>query len=252
MLCNMKSSRAASLSSGFYHRGFSLVELAIALVIIGLIIGGVLVGNDLVKGAEVRGAVHQTQLLQAGYVTFKDKYRCIPGDCEHASRALEGAVNGDGNKMISCSEADPMCTASTNEHIEAFNQMQQAGLVRAGVSPDNTFMNAKINECQFFIFEHLFSTTDRYNTGTGNYLWVTQHTGDGLTNRDCLTPQQAYNFDEKFDDGRPGTGKVLGLSHSGLSHEECASEPHDAGRQPKARYNTLNENVGCTVFIQLD
>ena len=37
-----------------YTRGFTLIEIAIVLVIIGLLVGGVLRGQELITGARVR------------------------------------------------------------------------------------------------------------------------------------------------------------------------------------------------------
>ena len=45
--------------------GFTLVELAIVLVIIGLIIGGVLVGQDLIKAATIRSTVSDLEKINA-------------------------------------------------------------------------------------------------------------------------------------------------------------------------------------------
>lgn len=240
-----------SSSSGFStQQGFTLVELAVALTIIALIIGGILMGADLVKSAEVRAAAHEMQALRSGYITFQEKYRCIPGDCDYATRFLEVAVNGDGNKLIGCDGPQPECTATTPEHEEAFNQMMGAGLLRSGTVGDGEYMTAKINECQFFILEHRHSPTQLYAAGTMNYLRINQNMTDG-THGDCLSPQQAFNLDEKMDDGRASTGRILGVSQDG-DNLDCADKPTDEGRQADAAYNTLNEGMDCSLFIRLN
>jgi cytochrome bd ubiquinol oxidase subunit II len=62
------------------HAGFTLVELAISLVIIGLIVGGVLAGQGLIKAATVRSVVSDIERYNAAATTFRSKFGGLPGD----------------------------------------------------------------------------------------------------------------------------------------------------------------------------
>lgn len=62
------------------QRGFTLVEIAIVLVIIGLLLGGILKGQELVTAARVRNFADQAAGVQAAYYGFIDRYRAVPGD----------------------------------------------------------------------------------------------------------------------------------------------------------------------------
>ncbi len=62
------------------QRGFTLVEIAIVLVIIGLLLGGILKGQELIISARVRNMADQSSGVQAAYYGFVDRYRKIPGD----------------------------------------------------------------------------------------------------------------------------------------------------------------------------
>jgi len=67
-----------------YHKnkqsGFTLVEIAIVLVIIGLLLGGILKGQELINSARVRNLADQNSGIQAAYYGFIDRYRQLPGD----------------------------------------------------------------------------------------------------------------------------------------------------------------------------
>lgn len=87
--------------------GFTLVEMAIVLVILGLLVGGVLVGRDLIDGAKIRQQAAQLQQFTTAMNTFRSKYNNLPGDLLASTasglglEARSGAPgHGDGNGLI--------------------------------------------------------------------------------------------------------------------------------------------------------
>src|SRR5215207_6758646 len=87
------------------HNGFTLIEIAIVLVIIGLLLGGVLKGKELITGARVRNLIQQQDGVKAAYFGFLDRFRALPGDYAQATTTItnistaacnSGNGNGDG------------------------------------------------------------------------------------------------------------------------------------------------------------
>ena len=87
------------LSGSSHNDGFTLVEIAIVMVIIGLVIGSIFVGRDLIRAAENRSFMSQIEQLNAAVNTFKIKFACIPGDCLTATD-FGFAANGNGNGSV--------------------------------------------------------------------------------------------------------------------------------------------------------
>ncbi len=63
-------------------RGFTLIELAIVLVIIGIILGGVLKGQAIIENARIKRVQNDLKSLEASLWTFYDRYNRMPGDCD--------------------------------------------------------------------------------------------------------------------------------------------------------------------------
>ena len=61
-------------------KGFTLVELAVVLVIIGIILGAVIKGNDLIENAKVKGVIQAPTKWEVPIMTFYDKKGFFPGD----------------------------------------------------------------------------------------------------------------------------------------------------------------------------
>ena len=76
--------------------GFTLVEIAIVLMIIGLLIGGMLRGQELITSARVRNIIDQKNAIQTAQIGFMDRFRMLPGDLTAAQAAIvgNGAVGG--------------------------------------------------------------------------------------------------------------------------------------------------------------
>lgn len=84
--------------------GFTLIELAIVLVIIGLLLGGVLRGQELINSAKVKNMARDFQNVQVYVYGYQDKYKALPGDDTAVANHVNGgtkATNGtQGNGVI--------------------------------------------------------------------------------------------------------------------------------------------------------
>ncbi len=62
------------------NRGFTLIEIAIVLVIIGLLLGGVLKGQELINNARVKSFANDFRNIPISIYAYQDRFRAIPGD----------------------------------------------------------------------------------------------------------------------------------------------------------------------------
>lgn len=84
-----------------HESGFSLVEIAIVLLIIGVIIGGVLKGQDLIESAKIKATIQQINEYKMASASFADRYSALPGDYAQASHDLGAEIpNGNGDGII--------------------------------------------------------------------------------------------------------------------------------------------------------
>ena len=80
--------------------GFTLVEIAIVLVIIGLLLGGILKGQEMITQAKIKNVVNDFNGITAAVNSYQDRYRAMPGDDLGAAGRWAGAVSGGGNGQI--------------------------------------------------------------------------------------------------------------------------------------------------------
>ena len=85
------------------QKGFTLIEIAIVLVIIGLLLGGVLKGQELINTARVRALNNSVDGITAAWFSFQDRYRSFPGDYLNARSTVNlpnAQPGGDGNGLV--------------------------------------------------------------------------------------------------------------------------------------------------------
>lgn len=84
--------------------GFTLVEIAVVLVIVGLLLGGVLKGQELIDSAKVKNLAQDFRTTPMLIYAYQDKFRALPGDdrravahlCPSGVSDCTAAGNGDG------------------------------------------------------------------------------------------------------------------------------------------------------------
>lgn len=73
--------------------GFTLVEIAIVLVIIGLLLGGVLKGQELINSAKVKNLANDFRNIASFVYAYQDRFRALPGDDGAANNHVVGGTN---------------------------------------------------------------------------------------------------------------------------------------------------------------
>lgn len=119
------------------QKGFTLVEIAIVLVIIGLLLGGILKGQEMIIQAKIKNAITDYSGVSAAYFGYQDRYRFTPGDDSQATR-WSGATAGDGNRVLTGLYNS---TTVTDETRLWWDHLRRSGFVSGSgtAQPSNAF-----------------------------------------------------------------------------------------------------------------
>jgi prepilin-type N-terminal cleavage/methylation domain-containing protein len=177
-------------------RGFTLVEIAVVLVVIGLLLGGLLRATQLTVGARVRDLAAQQDAVRTAYYGFYERYRAIPGDYSQAIANIKGATqNGNGNGRIEAG-------ATPNETILEWEHLARAGYVNgsytyAPTESDASSFKSKYGGYVKIAFDGL------YGAGTDTTPSTLRH---NIKTGPNIPVEILAELDRKIDDGRPNTG----------------------------------------------
>jgi prepilin-type N-terminal cleavage/methylation domain-containing protein len=116
--------------------GFTLIEIAIALVIITLLLGGVLKGQQLIDSAKVKNLASDFKNIPIYIYSYEDEYRFLPGDDRTATihlTAVPGVttLNGDGNGIIDGAWNSPV---TTDDSFIVWQHLRLAGITTGPVN----------------------------------------------------------------------------------------------------------------------
>jgi prepilin-type N-terminal cleavage/methylation domain-containing protein len=243
--------------------GFTLVELAIVIVIIGLLVGGILQGQALIRQARLASFMSSIQQYKSAVHIFKGKFDSYPGDTAKAttffgSTSPTGAaiLNGVQNNVIQ----------NNNERYQAWLHLALAKLIKqgqgfTGVSgpgganhsiPDTNVPRFLDNAGVTFYDASVFTPTacdnNWYCRKYGNVLMFGNVAANYLTYLPVFTPAEAFQIDTKIDDGRPASGHYIGWRPTGGINPNCTT----SADEQLAEYKLSIDTVSCSGLYTLE
>jgi len=180
------------------QKGFTLVEIAIVLVIIGLLLGGILKGQEMITQAKIKNVIADFSGISAAYHGYQDRYRAIPGDDANAAARWAGspavlATSGNGIVEGTYNNGGVACVA-TQETCIWWDHLRRSGFVAGSglLQPFNAVTG-------------VIGVQTGIGGGTGPALGGVS----GLLICSATLPDKiAIAVDAQMDDGVPASGSV--------------------------------------------
>lgn len=243
------------------ERGFTLVELAIVLIIVGLLIGGILKGQELIQNARVTATVSQIKGFEAATNTFRDSFNSLPGDMANGINRLPnctGTCNvGGANIGNGVINQDPGAAMAV-EGLATFTQLAAADLI-SGANPTPLDAAATIGDespqselggSGFVMGFAGVAPTSVVGTTPwqgGTYVSITPNPAAVIptaVGTNVMKPTDAAKIDNKIDDGLPNQGTVRAAGATAAT--ACA-----ASRTVVTAAYVNSTTNDCSVFVRI-
>jgi prepilin-type N-terminal cleavage/methylation domain-containing protein len=208
------------------QQGFTLVEIAIVLVIIGLLLGGILKGQEMITQAKIKNIVADFSGVSAAYYGYQDRYRAIPGDDPNAGTRW-GATPGGGNGQVG---GKYNSQTATDESRLWWDHLRRAGFV-AGAGTQQPF-----NAVTGILGVQTGDAGAPVGPALGGFVSLIVCSAN-------LPDKIAIAVDTQMDDGVPNTGTVRGQLHTGGPNPDISTSAASGFAETGANVYTLCRSV---------
>ncbi len=185
--------------------GFTLVEIAIVLVIIGLLLGGILKGQELINSAKVKNLANDFRVIPTYIYAYQDKFKALPGDDSAAANHVTGATAAttpaasQGNGVINGN------WNSTTQTDESFLFWQHVRLANLASGP------TAVTDAQY-IPKNALGGDLGISSATSAQLQVAGMTGTYQICSKGILGKFVKQLDVQMDDGQPCTGSLRAVA----------------------------------------
>jgi prepilin-type N-terminal cleavage/methylation domain-containing protein len=183
--------------------GFTLIEIAIVLVIIGLLLGGVLKGQELINSAKVKNLAGDFKNIPVFIYGYQDKYKALPGDDANIAIHVTGGTVCTPAAVNLCATGNGIIDGAWNAtaiNSESFVFWQHVRL--AGFAPGSTDTTAA-NYLPKNATGGTIGVTNVANTA------IIGLTGSYIICSDAIAGKFAKQLDTILDDGNTATGSMM-------------------------------------------
>jgi prepilin-type N-terminal cleavage/methylation domain-containing protein len=189
------------------QKGFTLIELAIVLVIIGLLLGGVLKGQELINSAKVKNLANDFRTIPVYIYGYQDKFKALPGDDKNAVAHAGAGTNGNGDGAL----GGTWFAAGANNAAESYQFWQHVRLANLAAGPTDVAntdwrpTNADGNPIGIMAGTNNVAATAMLD-GAGNAI-----KGSYVICSQGILGKYVIQLDVTMDDGNSTTGSMLAV-----------------------------------------
>jgi prepilin-type N-terminal cleavage/methylation domain-containing protein len=215
------------------QQGFTLVEIAIVLVIIGLLLGGILKGQEMITQAKIKNVVADFSGISAAYYGYQDRYRAIPGDDANAPTRWGVAASANpGDGIVQGTYNDTSVSPSSVESRLWWLHLRRAGFV--GGTGDQQPTNAVIGMIGVQTGDGTSAPPTTPGATLGGLASLIMCSAN-------LPDKIAIAVDSQMDDGQPGAGGVRAFDQTTAGPNPSIG----AGASAPANY----QETGTTTYV---
>jgi prepilin-type N-terminal cleavage/methylation domain-containing protein len=217
--------------------GFTLVEIAIVLVIIGLLLGGVLKGQELINSAKIKNVANDLNGISAAVYAYQDRYKTFPGDDKNAAtRWATALASGDGAGTVTgefCADPANAAVAVTGESTLFWQHLRLSGLVGGDAATADQPQNA---------------LGGIVGVQTGSGAAAAPELGGLVVCTSNLSGKIAEAIDQQFDDGKPNSGTMRGYDQAKApTTRGCLAAANKTRVANTATYNASDDSELYTI-----
>lgn len=235
---------------GACDRGFTLVEIAITMVIIGFLIGGVLVGRNMINDAGLRQIISTADKYKVAIILFKGKYRHLPGDMPNAYRfwgaeagCTDAVVVGGGSGCNG--NGNGYTTWNDGEGPRAWQFLALSGMIAGSYTGigGGTNYRETIGRVNAPISTHNNGNYWLSGDATHNIIVLNlgAHRVNSASYGRLFSTMDAWQIDKKMDDGIANLGEVVTLSGTGGN---CRNGSND--------YDLNRTGIECYIHFRVE